>query len=380
METDLAQRLARHPFFTPWRDPESDVVSYVLTERLASYQFALYFMSPSMTGGSEWLWFRCAEPPDFTKRLCAVKLDPENPAIRLFPNMPLSGNPWIAPDGETAFVPLRDRICRLHVSGEWEEVLRMPKALLNDRHLFLMVTNVSLSADGRYFLFDSHVGKEFIVWVHDRHTGEHRVVKRFDRKMHHSMFSLHDPDLLLVNQGPGRDVITGERIEIGSRTWLLNVDGSRCEELTPGLQFGKNARNCHEWWTAQGDIQYCEYGSGIWEVNPDSKTRKLVWPRPSIHGQCSPDGAWLVCDENTYNWSPEKPCSVRAFHRSSGQEIRICGPMPPPPFAWKDWRAWHPDPHPHFSADGQALMYTTSVYDTMNVALCPLEALCKNPG
>ena len=367
-----ADRLARHPFFTPHTDPESGATSYILTERVAPCQTGLYFMTPSMRGRSEWLWFRAAYPPDTSRTVCAVRLDPDRPEIREFRHLRMTGNPWIDPAGETAYVPQADRVLRQEVEGGCEEVLRIDSGLVAKRHLFNLVTNMSLSADGRYFLFDSQIGDEFIVWLHDLRDGNHSVVHRFPRKMHHSLFSFHDPELFLVNQGPGNDPYTGTRVDIETRTWLMDLHGRRLEPLTPDLWFGKNAENCHEWWTRDGKIHYCEYRSGIWEVDPADKTRELVWPRPSIHGQTSPDGRWLACDENTYRWNERAPCSVWALHRDSGRELRVAGPLPPPPFAWRDMRSWHPDPHAHFSEDGQALVYTTTLFDHMNVAISPV--------
>jgi hypothetical protein len=380
MHDSLQRRLDDHPFFTPHTDPQSGVVSYILSERVAPYQTGLYFMSPSLCGGSEWLWFRIAYPPDRSWRVCAVRLDPEHPEIRTFPHLRMTGNPWIDPTGEVAYVPQADRVVRQHVHGEWKEELRIDSGLVNKRNLFLLATNMSSSCDGRFFLFDSHIGDEFVVWIHDRETGEQRVIHRFVRKMHHSMFSLHDPDLFFISQGPGNDIYTGTRINIECRTWLMDVHANRHEPLTPDLWFGHNAENCHEWWTPSGKIQFCEYRTGIWEADPGSKQRELIWPRPSIHGQCSPDERWISCDENTYKWNDTSPCSVWAMDRSSGKEILIAGNMPQPPFAQRDRRSWHPDPHSHFSADSQALIYTTTVLGTMNLAISPVESWIQIPS
>jgi hypothetical protein len=373
MTESLASRLARHPFFSPKADPESGVIRYILTERAAPFHKAFYFMSPSIRGESEWLWFRAAHPPEKSWIVCALRLDPDRPEIRIFPHLRMTGNPWVDPAGDAVFVPATDRVLRQPVDGDVEEILRIDPALVRKRHLFGLCANLSSSSDGRYFLFDSHVGDEFIVWLHDRQSGEPRVVHCFPRKMHHAMFSLHDPELFFINQGPGNDPYTGTRINIESRTWLMDIHGNRLEPLTPDLWFGHNAENCHEWWTRQGTIQFCEYRSGIWEANPYTRERELIWSRPSIHGQTSPDGTWIVCDENTYAWNEKSPCSVWALHRPTGREVRIASPLPPPPFGRGDWRAWHPDPHPHFSEDGQAMVYTTTELGTLNLAISPVS-------
>jgi hypothetical protein len=49
--------------------------------------------------------------------------------------------------------------------------------------------------------------------------------------------------------------------------------------------------------------------------------------------------------------------------------------MPPQPLPWRDFRAFHIDPHPHFSADGQWVIYTTTALGKVSVALTPVEPL-----
>jgi hypothetical protein len=48
--------------------------------------------------------------------------------------------------------------------------------------------------------------------------------------------------------------------------------------------------------------------------------------------------------------------------------------MPPQPIAWRDFRAYHIDPHPAFSADGQWMTYTTTAPGYLTVAMAPVAA------
>ena len=120
---------------------------------------------------------------------------------------------------------------------------------------------------------------------------------------------------------------------------------------------------CHEWWAPDGAVQYCNYDCGIVEQSDpfDARSKKLIWDRPSTHGMCSPCGRFLVCDVNPYQWNDRKPCQVWFRDRETGKEIPIVSRMPPHNIAWGDVRRYHIDPHPHFSADGRYIIFTSSL-------------------
>jgi len=371
--SDLAQRLESHPFFTRWENPDNGIPSYILTERFAPLQKALYFMEPSMGGDNEWLWFHGAFPPAKRWQLAAVRLDPNNPEIRTFPGMLMeTGNPLVSKDGRWAYTSVTGSIYRQHIDGKWEEVLQPPGELLARRKLHLLVSDITVSSDG-WMLFDSHIGNEFVIWMAKIQTGEWRVLHRLNRKFHHAAFSRHDPRLYFANTGPGSDFNTGQRINIEQRTWVGNRETGSFEPIAPDLHFGKAGQNCHEWWTEQGKIQWCDYNEGVYEVDPISGERQLVWNRPLIHGQTDVTGRWIIGDENAYNWNERRPCSVWGYDRFTGKEFSIARNIPQPPIEWKEWREWHPDPHPHFSADGSAAIYTTGACGDLNLAICPVE-------
>ena len=105
----------------------------------------------------------------------------------------------------------------------------------------------------------------------------------------------------------------------------------------------------------------------------DSRSKKLIWDRPSTHGMCSPCGRFLVCDINPYQWNDRKPCQVFFKDTETGQEIPLISHMPPHHVPWGDVRRYHIDPHPHFSADGHYVIFTSSVLGAPTVTLTAVQ-------
>ncbi len=366
-----------HPHFTRWEDPQTGVASYVLSEHVAPLQKALYFVTPSIKADSRWLWFRYAYPPSRSLRLAAVSLDPDHPDIRTFPACELNGNPLIADDGRSAYVPIAEGVYRQDLDGEPSELFRVPKDLIDNRKLMWLVTDLTMSSDGKWFLMDSQFGNEWVIWLAsaDGEKVEFKTLRRFHWKHHHAMFSLHNPKLLMINQGPGRDPYTGRKNDMNIRIWVMDTDGTRYEPIQPDLWFGRNCMSCHEWWTPDGCIDWCDYQDGIYEVDMTldwtQRRRKLIWPRPMWHGQADATKRFYCGDQNPYKWDP---CSVWLFDRSTGKDVAIASDLPRPPLNPGDWRAYHADPHPHFSEDGQYVIYTTTALGTLSAAVTPVSS------
>ena len=63
------------------------------------------------------------------------------------------------------------------------------------------------------------------------------------------------------------------------------------------------------------------------------------------------------------------------FDRRTGREVAVCSDCGLPPIDDpENWRSYHLDPHPHFSADGGTIVYTTCARGTVDVALAPVAA------
>lgn len=369
--------LETHPYFEPWVDPVSGVLSFVLSKRIAPMQKALYYVTPSISADNRWLWFFVAFPPSFTWHLAVLALDTTDPIIRWFPQT-LSGSPLVAPEGDHVWVPIEDGIYRLDTNGNVTEILRLPPDMVGHRSLSHLVVELTRSADGRHFLLDSRIGEEWLVSLAEIATGELRVLHRFDRAYFHAAFSPVDPDLFMIGQGPAYDAHTGEKTSvIDQRIWLMDRSGHMGEPLFDDLHFGRNCMWCHEWWTSQGHIQWCDYWTGIWEspATP-GRQRALVWSHPGlIHGQCHPGLRYISADENCYRYNGTYPCRLWYYDRETGTEIPIVSGVAECPLPQRDHRAYHIDPHAHFSPDGSMLVHTAGMRGRVDVAITPTEGI-----
>jgi hypothetical protein len=370
-----AESLNQHPSFTRQVDPHSGVVSYILSEHVAPLQRVLYYVIPSIRGAGRYLWFRASFPPSRARFPAVVDLIEHN--LRYFPQAvgdggPTSeGTPMVAPSGDAAYVPIGDGIYHLSVDGTLREIGRLPAEILKGRHLFRLVTDLTMSCDGQWLLLDSRIGNGWLISLMDAQTGAVRPLRWFTNDHTHAAFALHDPKLIQLNQGHGFDPISGERYEMNVRMWLMDTDLTRYEPVDPTLWFGRNSRCCHEWWTRSGKLQWCDYERGIWEMDLTTRRKEIIWPHPLVHGQTDPSERYLVGDENPYHWNEKRPCRVWFFDRQTQRETALVTAMPAQPLPWRDFRAFHIDPHPHFSEDGAWIIYTTVCNGKVTVALTP---------
>ncbi len=366
---------ANHPSFTPWTDPASGVESFILTRRAAPFQKILYYTAPGLSHDGRHLWFYAGWPP--SRRFAPACLNTETNHLRTFHTDP--ANPRITPAGDAAYVRIHDGIFLQPFDGDPQPIARLPQDLIANRHIFSLVTTITVSADGRYILLDSHIGNRWLISILEIETGVITPLRWFHHCHHHAMFSPTDPDLFMLGQGPWHDPITGEKGNIDVRMWVMDIHGKRYEPVQPDLWFNHNCMSCHEWWTPDGLVAWCDYDQGIYETDVrlpfTERTRTLVWPRPAIHADCNADRTQFVGDYHPYEWTSENPCAVWFFDRRSGREIPIASALPEAPIPPADRRSYHFDPHPHFTPCGRFIMYTTTALGTLDVAITPVEGI-----
>ncbi len=109
-------------------------------------------------------------------RRAAVCLDPSEPRIVVVEASAGAANPLLDPGGEAAYVPVDDGVWRMGLDGSVEEVVRMPLEVLGGRHLFRLVTDLTRTADGRFFAGDQNPyhrtgARPCRVFFFDRETG-----------------------------------------------------------------------------------------------------------------------------------------------------------------------------------------------------------------
>jgi hypothetical protein len=373
--------LDRHPFFTRWTDPETGAASYLLNERVAPLQKGLYYVTPSISADNRWLWFNAVFPPSRAVFMAVVSLDPERPAIRWFPETHLNGNPLVLPEGNAAYVPIHDGIYRLTADGGLKEMVRLPADLIGYRRLGRVVTGLTVSADGRHLILDSDVGNRTELSLVETATWNLTRLCSLPGVHHHVYFSPTDPELFCIAQAPNYDPVSGDKNDMIVRMWVMNTAQTRFEPVFGDLWFKHNCMSCHEWWAADGTFCWCDYNEGVYETDVARADRKktLVWPRPMCHAQCDRTKRYYVGDQNPYDRTDKSPCRVFFFDRATGRDIAVVSRMGQPDFgaARGDWRSYHLDPHAHFSPDGSAFVYTTTVRGTVDVAVTPVADMLQ---
>ncbi len=365
--------LAKHPHFHPWRDPQSGVISHILTERVAPIQMPVYFVNPCVSADERWLWFACGYPPSPYRRLGVVSLDPERPMIRVFQHATFQAEtPLITPAGDSCWFASGTAVYEINVEGAVREVMHFPQDFVNHRQVTRVATHLTRSADGRHLLLDgAFAGGRWFVALGEIETGQVTILKEWTRHMNHAQFSPVDPALFSIAQDWWHDPISGQHFPFDQRIWLMDVKGERYEPLRPGDWFGHGVQPCHEWWDAQGRMCWVDYEAGAHRCDLVTREVECVWPRPLCHAHCDATGELWVADETPYRWA-ERPVEVLFLDRRTGCETAIVSAMPPPPMPR---HPLHLDPHPHFTPRGTHVAYMTTVHGTVDVALTEVAPL-----
>lgn len=366
----MALSLYEHPFFKPWKDKESGVESFILTERVAPVQQSFYFTNSSVSSNERWLWFYTAFPPSRQRSLGVVSLDADNPIIHHFPETTFSSaSPMVAEEGDAVYFCMGRHVWRKSIDNQPEVVCTLSEDFIDNRVFNRLATHLTLSTDGRYFLLDGAVGNHWFVGLGDRKSGEVRILKEFARNYNHAQFSPTDPELFLIAQDWWHDPITGQRFSYDHRTWLMNVKKTRFEPICPRDWDSHTSAASHEWWTADGLICWVDYQKGVFEYDIEKKQKRKVWQGPLCHAHCDSKRQQFCADQSPYNWE-KTGCQVRFYDRRRGKEINIVTSQPLPPYP----RGWyHIDPHPQFSPKDTWVTYTTTVRGKVDLSLTPVR-------
>jgi hypothetical protein len=368
--------LNQHPHFESWRDPSSDVESFILSKRVAPVQQSFYFTNSSVSPDENWLWFYASFPPNLQRMLGAVSLDPENPEIKLFPQAGFTcASPMVGSESDAALYCMGNSVHKVHLDDSTQVVCTVPEEFIGKRHFSRIATHLTLSADGKYLLLDGDLGNFWWVGLGDMATGEVKILKEFGHHHNHAMFSPTDPKLFVIPEDWWHDKSSGRHFPYDHRLWLMDIDQNRYEVVRPkDWDSGHTANASHEWWSKDGMLCWNDYECGTYECDPYTLEARHVWKRPLCHAHCSSDRRLWCADESPYKWD-EKPLELLFFDRDSKAEIQIVSAMPKPPLPRN---MYHLDPHPQFSPNDSWVVYTTTVLGKVDVALAPVNKLCSN--
>ena len=367
----MAYDLAAHPFFRAWADPISGAVSHVLTEQAAPVQYSLPSPYGCISRDERWLWIACAHPPNPQPSLAAVCLDPEDAEIRHFPRAGFSGAaPLVAPEGDAVYFCCGRTAYRMDVDGHLDDVCHLDADYVGGRELRRLATYCSLSADGRYLLFDGRVGDHSFVALGDLASGQAQVVREFQAHHGNAQFA-PDGQHILLAQLPLRDTGSGVHLEADLRLHLMALDGSGYRCLTPTTPREGGRGICFEWWGDDNAIHYVERRTGVWRIDPETELHDQLWPEPLCHADAHHQGRYLCADRDPAQWR-NHPMAVMFYDREANRGLDIDSGMPTPIYPRRQLPV---APVPRFSPRGSWVVYTTTRGGGIDVALCPTREL-----
>lgn len=175
-----------------------------------------------------------------------------------------------------------------------------------------------------------------------------------------------------------RDPVTGRYIFMEMRLWLMNTEQTIYRNLRPDIWEGHSNNTAHEWWSMDGKVCYVDYAEGVYQCDPYTLNTEHVWKRPLCHAHCDPSGRYYCADQSPYAWSTS-PVQILFYDRLTCLETEIVSALPFLPMIKQSFnnRNYHLDPHPHFSPDGSAVVYMTTVMNQIDVAITPIDQLKK---
>lgn len=364
--------------FTPWRNPASGVVSYILTERAAPVQQTFYFTNPSMTDDGRYLWVRCGFPPEggtHAQQVLGV-VDFERDEMRVYPETQFpSGAPLVdAATGEVYWGNNLD-IWKRGPGANDKPVLvnSFPKELVAGRldrlatHLGFLAGQQSLSIDARFVTKDG--GQVVYIGEMPLDGSPFRVWQRFEGWFYdHGLPSPTEPDVQMFAheywQDHDADVFDEGRPY--HRMWIIR----RGEEARPILKTPVS-HSGHEWWDADGQhVWYLHYGVGIKKVVVATGEETMMWPGALSHAYSDATGRYLVADR----MDDPKVCDCHVMFRDleTGKTLELVNR---PPLDAALTQCVHLHPHPQFCMGDKYICHTTTIHDRVDVALVPVAEL-----
>ena len=377
---EIAVTLDAHPFFEKWRDPESGVESYVLTERVAPMQQSFYFDIPGVSQDEKWLWFYAAFPPSPFRTLAVVSLDPDEPLIRHFPEASFSSfSPMVAPEGDAAYFCMGASVWRQPIEGKPEAVCTLSEDYIGNRPLCRLAATLTLSADGGYFLLDGafggdtnrnagHISNLWFVGLGDTKTGEVEIIREFPTHYHHAQFSPTRNDLFVIGPGFWSNPISGKRFRRDYPMFLMDTEGSIVDFIIPP----KRTHGHHHWWGPEGKYVYwVNLHEEVYAYDVSRREASIIWDSPICHAHCGSEGRYFCGDASPYRWE-QTGCQLKFYDRKRDQEINVISKQPYPNV---DRRPYNLDPHPQFSPRDTWITHTTTVRGEVDVALTPVAGI-----
>jgi hypothetical protein len=250
-------------------------------------------------------------------------------------------------------------------------VNQLPPEVVGGRPVGGLATHLTRSADGKALFLNARVGLAHIFGSLPLDGSPFQPWWRFDRTHNHAQFSPTDPDTVLFAQEFHNDPITGIRIPITNRLWLITCG----EEPRPILREPRFVS--HEWWDPDGDHVWCvDVGNNneTWKVRiADGEVERIVFPRQCWHSHSSRDGRLIVGDSNN-GFFRGCASTVHFMNRDTGKVIVLAEHAERNDYVG---RHYHIDPHPRFCGNDQYVVFTTTVRGEIDLAVVPVAHLIE---
>lgn len=378
--------------FEPFVDPESGVVSYVLQYGAPTdNRQSIYFTSKSMTNDGRFLVFWHTEGNEQLpggagpkhQMLADLKTDrvyDMGPSV-MTPYVEVNQNYMVYGDRRRGFF-------RRNFDDPLNEIklCDIPEALTSLGRVLRLATHLTLTSDRRRAFLDTEIltpeGKSrYIQGMLDLETGAWDQWNETEWCCNHGQVNPVDDNLAMVawefcwkDEGKAFQ----ERTGIYPRMWLIRKDSM---QLIPAQTINFAS---HEIWDDDGKgISWCSHGYLVDEhcvYHRDLATgEEQVWaPIPGArHNSCSPDNKYVVTDQAPEKWWRGCKWRVAFYNRETGKYVWLYSTrealMP-----LENQSKLHPDPHPHFVANGKYVVSTASNADGhMDVFVTPVAQMIE---
>jgi len=371
MNSEKYSSIVQHQLFEPWSDPISGITSHILKQKVAPIQQSFYFMNQSFSADGRYLWFYAAHPPagsaEIGRTLGVADLHQEK-VIWCPETQFRDASPFVDKDSGAVYWCWGYSVFRREPLADAGAVLvnSIPEEVHKHRYGKRLATHLTLSANGKEFFIDAHLGDEWCAGSLPLDGSDFVIWQTFDRCYNHAQFSPVDPDLALIAQDWWIDVATGQRSNYENRIWLIE----RGKASRPVFETAKSI--AHEWWDVDGEhIWYVDYKRGTEKVSLVDFERIAVWPNGTCHSHSSRCGQFVVGDIGTYSWK-HTGCRVAFYNVETGKEVDIVSNLPVPALPRG---SYHLDPHPQFCLSDSQIVYTTTVRGSIDIALVNVRDL-----
>lgn len=370
--------------FTPYQDPVTGVVTYILKNELAPLTQSFYFVNPSMTEDGRFLWFYCAFPPSGSAgngRTLGL-IDFETDEIVHFPETQFtSSSPAVDPKTGDLYWCNSKGVYK-HAPKKGASVVFVASNPFLKASNGRMATHLTFSADRTELFLDGDMGDRW-------HMGSLRLADGIytewysrDYCMDHAQFHPTDKDLVLFAEDLWTDKITGEHHTVRTRKSdgrYLRLWTIRRGEEPVSYPVYENHLATHEWWSRQGEkFYYCggyKHNTGICSYNMNTGETVMEVLSPAWHGHSCRDDSLFTLDENDEFW---RGCPSRTafYNKRTEKKIYIISDNPSL-FTKEQPSDYHTDPHPQFTADDRYIAHTTTVLGAVQFALTPVDQLIR---